>query len=285
LNKFIFYFPETHKYLSPENQKLRYPLVPFDLTNTYGLFIDKIESSGIKNVTPIIKFIPALDYKSNTDDLNITVNFTNKFDSVHFKIKEILKGYFGNSIQPDYAVASEEKRHNIIENHFKRYIKDGTISNFKVEHDEINTPLIEKPFILFAKGELTSMIEKAGDNILFKVGELIGPQTEIYHTINRKYNIENQFNRDYVRTITIQVPEGFQISNLNDLYMDYNYTNDNNKIYNFTSDYKMTDKTLTIHIDEYYKEINCPVEHFEEFSKVVNAAADFNKITLVIKPQ
>jgi len=36
-------------------------------------------------------------------------------------------------------------------------------------------------------------------------------------------------------------------------------------------------------IDEYYKEIYLPEEHFEGFKNVVNAAVDFNKVVLVLE--
>jgi hypothetical protein len=42
---------------------------------------------------------------------------------------------------------------------------------------------------------------------------------------------------------------------------------------------------LEVHIEEYYKEIYAPTSRYEDFRRVVNAAADFNKITLVLEKE
>jgi hypothetical protein len=48
----------------------------------------------------------------------------------------------------------------------------------------------------------------------------------------------------------------------------------------FVSWYKQDGKMITVFIEENYREIRLPLEKFEDFRKVINAAADFNKITL-----
>ncbi|MFZ1075315.1 MAG: hypothetical protein WAN50_03000, partial [Minisyncoccia bacterium] len=92
------------------------------------------------------------------------------------------------------------------------------------------------------------------------------------------------YNKEEVRTIVIHIPKGYEIKNLNDLNMDYNYEKNREKIYNFTSSYEVKDSVLYIHLTEYYKDINCPKENYDAFRKVVDASADFNKITLLLKP-
>ena len=57
------------------------------------------------------------------------------------------------------------------------------------------------------------------------------------------------------------------------------------KIYYFTSSYETGGNLLTVKIEEVYKEIACPVENFEDYRKVINASADFNKVTLMFEPK
>ncbi len=153
----------------------------------------------------------------------------------------------------------------------------------KAENFEINTPLIDKPFLIYSEGTINSLIENAGDNILFKVGELIGTQTELYHTEQRKYDIELLYNSELIRTINIHIPEGYFVKNLNDINIDFNYTKNYVNIYNFTSAYEIHNDTLKINIVEFYREINCQIKNYDDFSKVVNASADFNKLTLLFQ--
>ena len=51
----------------------------------------------------------------------------------------------------------------------------------------------------------------------------------------------------------------------------------------FISTYTLNDAELLINIHEFYKEIYYPVDTFEEFRKVINASADFNKVVLVLE--
>ena len=126
-------------------------------------------------------------------------------------------------------------------------------------------------------------VERAGSRILFKVGELIGPQIEMYRDDERTVAVENDFNRMYNRTIKIHLPDGYRVRNADDLLIDIAYTDEDDVPFSFKSDYILEDKVLTVHIEEYYKEIYAPLSRYEDFRKVVNAAADFNKITLVLE--
>ncbi len=45
----------------------------------------------------------------------------------------------------------------------------------------------------------------------------------------------------------------------------------------------MEGNLLTITIDEFYKEVLQPIDIYEPFQKVINAAADFNKVTLLLE--
>ena len=53
----------------------------------------------------------------------------------------------------------------------------------------------------------------------------------------------------------------------------------------FRSSYEQKDGKITVTIVEYYKVIDVPIAEYNEYKKVINAAADFNKITLVFEPK
>ncbi|MBA4055195.1 MAG: hypothetical protein C0490_10820, partial [Marivirga sp.] len=95
--------------------------------------------------------------------------------------------------------------------------------------------------------------------------------------------VENEFNRRYDRIIRIFIPAGYQIKNLDDLKINIAYKDRDLIPFIFKSDYSVKDGVLEISIEEFYKEIYAPLSRYEDFRKVVNAAADFNKITLVLE--
>jgi hypothetical protein len=53
----------------------------------------------------------------------------------------------------------------------------------------------------------------------------------------------------------------------------------------FFSQYSLEGEELLIFVEEYYKKITYPVEQYTAFQKVINAAADFNKVALVLKKE
>jgi hypothetical protein len=40
---------------------------------------------------------------------------------------------------------------------------------------------------------------------------------------------------------------------------------------------------LTVNIDEFYKQVLQPLAIYDTFQKIINAAADFNKVTLLLE--
>lgn len=51
----------------------------------------------------------------------------------------------------------------------------------------------------------------------------------------------------------------------------------------FKSSYKQEGNKIIIFVEEEYINIQYPKEKYEEFKAVINAAADFNKVTLVLE--
>jgi hypothetical protein len=200
-------------------------------------------------------------------------------------IESRMGGYTGAAIQPYYPFIPEERRREVMEGLVRRYMEDADFSEgLVVENGERNISPLEYPFIIKAKGHASSFIEKAGPKYLFKIGEVIGPQTEMYQEHERQNPIENDYNRSYNRVIRFNVPEGYEVKNLADLNMEVFHEEDGDRIYTFESSYQLlADGRVEVRVVEYYKRISCDIQYFEPFRAVVNAAADFNKIVLVME--
>ena len=118
---------------------------------------------------------------------------------------------------------------------------------------------------------------------LGQVSMVIGRQVEMYQDTSRQFDVENSYNHGYKRVLNITIPEGYQITNLGDLNMDVFSKNGDEKTMEFTCVHEVNDNVLTVTCNEYYNEIRIPLARYEEFRSVINAAADFNKITLVFE--
>ena len=132
--------------------------------------------------------------------------------------------------------------------------------------------------------ESDAFTEKAGRKYLFKVGELIGRQIQMYQEKERKLTLVDDYKRSYFRTINIRIPKGYKVVNLDDLNIENSYEKDGEELLSFKSNYKIIDGVLSITADEHYRINIIDKSIFEDYRKVINSAADFNKITLVLEP-
>jgi hypothetical protein len=280
LDDYVLYFPETEKFLAPYVFEFRYPLIQPEFTAQQGLFIEPFQLGEVKSALSSISEIPAIDYSYNIDNLDIEVSFNEDLSSNQIRQKREFGGYNAAYFTPYYDMMSADQRVGMIEQLTKQTAPDAVIKKWTaspIPNSKANNFLVDVDF------QSTHFLEKAGPRVLFKIGQLIGPQIEMYRDEQRSAEVENDFNRLYDRIIKIQLPKGYQVKNLNDLKFNIAYTDQDKMPFLFKSDYVLKDNILEIRIEEYYKEIYAPLSRYEDFRKVVNAAADFNKITLVLE--
>jgi hypothetical protein len=181
-------------------------------------------------------------------------------------------------LQAVYNLIPSENQLETRESLLKFMGDDAKVSSSKVFNAN-DMMMGVKPFVLTGEVTLGTLLESAGDKTLFHVGMTIGPQVELYQERERRLPVENEYNRGYYREISFPVPDGYKITNLDALNMKVVCTYDGTAA-EFVSWYKQDGKMITVFIEENYREIRLPLEKFEDFRKVINAAADFNKITL-----
>lgn len=279
LDEYLLYFPQTNGFLTPTQFELRYPLIPRELGGQQGLFIEPISIADIKTGISFIRDIPALPYTADQDNLTIEVKFSDDLEVNQVSHTRTFRGYDAASMVAYYETMSTDQRKKFAEELFSSSIPDIQLDTWDVKTSFVD----EFPQIAIASTYHTgNFLEKAGPRILFKVGELIGPQSELYSEEERKLPIENTHNRGYDRTIRFTIPDGYAIDNLDVLKFRVEYTDGVRVPFSFVSDYKVNGKEVTVTINEYYKELLAPLARYEDFRKVINAAADFNKVVLVL---
>ncbi len=275
----FFYFPKLDQYLSPEADYLRLGFVPWELTETYGLFVRPLKTKAGELGAGKIRFIDALDETKSAYNHYITVDMTeDPFEPIiDFDVQ--LSGYMSSFLQTAYEFLSDDEKEKTDESLIDMVAPGSDEAEIKVVNGEAAL-FGKKPLSLQVKTTSLNFTEKAGNKVLFKVGELIGEQTELYNEEPRKALIENDYNRTFDREIIVKLPEDYEVSNLDKLNFD-NSMPDETAV--FKSSYTLEDNVLTITIHEYYSRINFSVDEFEDYKKVINAAADFNKVILYLE--
>lgn len=283
LDNYVYYFPAYDKYLAPTQMEMRYGMIPFYWTHNEGLFIKKVKIGDTETSVSEVKFIPALDSKYSPDNIYADITFSEDLENATIKVTKKMGGYNAVNFQPYYTKIEPENLDKLHDQLLQFISPDADINNIKVENTDPNKSLIEYPFIISGDLTVTSLIEKAGNKYFFKVGDVIGRQSELYSEKNRVNSVENDFNRVYIRQIKIKIPNGYTFKNLDDIKKNVAFEEENGrKTMGFISTYKVEGDLLIIDIDEHYNDIEFPLSMFEDFRKVINAAADFNKVVLIL---
>lgn len=285
IDETAFYFPETKKYLSPTSIELRYPFIPFYWAGTKGLFLKVTTLGTFKSAIGTFGDIEMQPYQNSSHDMEATLKFSADMDSVIINSKQILTGYGAANYRPIYAFLPKEKQDDANLEIVKSVAKSTNIRNIKVENSLLTDFTDNKPLIISADITSGEMLEKAGNKILLKIGEIIGPQEEMYQEKPRQLPMELPYPHALKRTIVVEIPAGYVVKNLNDLNINIVHKDGDEQTMGFVSTYTQSGKKITINVVEDYRKVMYPLSQFEDFKKVINAAADFNKIVLVLEKE
>ncbi|MEQ9373777.1 MAG: DUF3857 domain-containing protein [Imperialibacter sp.] len=283
LNDYVIYLPDLGSYLAPYAFELRLGNIPSNLTATNGLYIRPMKVRDFTYPVAEVRWIPEPDHTVEFDNLSIGVRIPDDLSAAIIEVQRSFGGVQASYLKSIYEFLEPEKKQDLLEEMIEFLAIDAEVENVSLDNKTFTYQNWNDPFVITANYKAPSYLELAGDIMLFKVGELIGPQSELYQDEKRITRVQNTNNRSYFRKIQIHLPPDFLIENADDIDMNVQVEEGARVIYAFKSTHQLHNALLSITIDEFYNEIYFPQERFEEFRKVVNAAADWNKVTLVMK--
>jgi len=285
LTDFLLYFPKSKKYLSPNASGTRFGFPMPYLMDNYGLFIKEIAIGDYKSAVGKIKYIEPVKADEVVDVMKVTIDFNkeNLTENI-INFDRSFSGYYAMNIQPFMHLIQGDDREELVDSFIEGITKEFEITDRKLINDDSELFGV-KPMQFIVDFTTEAFVEKAGRKYLFKLGDLIGQQVQLYQEKERVLPLEEQFHRSYIRTLTINIPEGYKITNLDDINIDNSYEKDGKELFSFKSSYQLEGNTVTVTADEHYRENIVKVAMYEEYRTVINSAADFNKIVLLLEPK
>lgn len=281
LSELLFYFPSIQKYLTPTEIEYRIPLFPATIANNNGLFIKEKTFAGVKMGVGEINFIEIPGSEITHDVMDITVDFTKDIENPLITSKISFGGYSALNFQPIKDFASAEQYKSVLKSIAENYTVETEFKTLTTEND--GTEFIgKKPFVLNVSFDGKDLTKKAGENYLFSVGETIGKQMEFYQENKRTLPVEIDYPHYYTRKIKLLLPKGATVKNLDKFTMDFKSSVNGKDQAAFISKYSQKGDIITIDNIEYYHIINYPLSVFDAYKAVINAAADFNKIVIIV---
>jgi hypothetical protein len=283
LENFLIYLPETKKYLAPLEYAYRYPLFPASWGLNDGMFIKVVKLGEYSNALPEKRYIDLAPYTNNCHNHVVTMAFNKSMDTINVDLEMDFKGINAIGVLPAFALLEDkEKKLEIAKDMLKLMQKDDKITDVTWENAEMQTLSTDKYFKLKGIIHSTSIIEKAGPKYLISVGSIIGRQSELYENKKRQFDADMDEPHQLLRSIKFKIPAGFKISNLDAAKLNFVCKEGETILCKFISDGKMEGDEYVITIEETYNTPIVKLANFESFRKVINAAADFNKVVLVV---
>ncbi len=280
LDEILFYFPDIDLYMAPKYYAYRLGLTPSFTSNTDAAFLSKVSIGDVSNFMAEIEEIPGLPMEATGDSLKLDVKVDVSNKVLTGKLRRSLSGYMGFGLQTNAKSSEPEEKEYLIEQYIGLGSENTNVSDEKFYNDTVIDVFL-KPFIITANISSYEYVRFGEEEIIVNVGKLIGEQSRLEQKEARTQPVDLAYLRHFHRVITVEIPKGYKVKNLQDLNIAvYDTDNPSTAKAGFISTAKEENNKVIIECSEYYKKFHYPVDEFVNYQKVVNAAADFNDIRL-----
>ena len=278
LRDFLIYIPQERKYVAPGHLEYRLGEAPFNILGNHGLYITKSFEYYFSKIIQNEK-----DYSRTTRESNIS--FGEDLEYVTIEQHHEYTGFWSVTNRAVLNLSPEQAVKQFEDYLTGSGIEDKVVENFEIKNKEMLQQTYNLPFIVNCTLKSESLLEEAGDSYIFQLGKVIGTQSELYQETERVNPIEMTYPNQYDYTITVNIPEGYEAEGLESINIKKNYLSINGvEIAKFESKYEQKGNQIIVTIQEFYKTNEFDLHRYEDFRTVINAASDFNKAAILIKP-
>ncbi len=281
LQHFLIYFPETSNFIAPSSEGSRYGFIPGALCGQDGLFIRKSDDSPGK-MRGEIKWIQESNWKQNMNNLSVSMTFDLNNGIANVKTTHEYLGHSASFLQPYVNYMSAEDKQEEGESLLAIGASDARPRNVRITGFNGEDTLYRMPLSITGEFTTNSFLEKTCNSYLFKIGEVIGTQYHMYQEEERLTDIALVNPHGFVREINFEVPAGYKVTNLEALNI-FVADDSLSPTMMFKSTYTQQGSNVKVIIEESYQRVTYDKERYEDFRKVMNASADFNKVVLIFE--
>lgn len=283
-HEFMYYIPETKKFLSPYEKYLSYGYPPYELQGSEG----RTYYPALKE-NYVLSF-PIAPAEFTVNESQSTVTFSDDLTMANIEKTLSYTGYDGqlNRNWVKYINENEDDKK------LGEYIKERVfgddfnikITNYSFENQEFKYNYSNTPYNVIVKAEAQeSLTENAGNLVLVNLGKMIGKQGNLYQETDRKWDVDLKYAKTFKHKIVFNIPNRYEVESFKDLEIDKKTGGDETTNCSFKSTVKVEGNQLIVEVFEIYKSINYPKEIYQEYRNVVNASSDFTKASVVLRPK
>ncbi|XLS27586.1 DUF3857 domain-containing protein [Flavobacteriaceae bacterium M23B6Z8] len=278
IREFLIYLPKEQQYIAPDRIDYRIGEAPFYILGNQAVYVNEDLKFYFTEVTQS-------DPDFSRIVRNIDIDFKDDMEEAIIKQHQEYYGHWATSNRAFVTFSSPQDRKEFDNYLTASGIENKTVEKYELLNDKLYQQEYNVPFVVNSSITSGALLEEAGDSYIFEVGKVIGTQSELYQEKERVNPIEMQYPNKYNYTIKVRIPEGFIAEGLESLVINEKLEKENKLLCSFESNYEIKDQIIEITIEEIYAVNKFPKENYEDFRKVINAASDFNKATILFSAE
>lgn len=278
IREFLIYLPKEQQYIAPDRIDYRIGEAPFYILGNQAVYVNEDLKFYFTEVTQA-------DPDFSRIVRNIDIDFAEDMEGAVIKQHQEYYGHWATSNRAFVTFSSPQDRKEFDDYLTASGIVNKTVEKYELLNEKLYQQEYNVPFVVNSSITSSSLLEEAGDSYIFEVGKVIGTQSELYQEKERVNPIEMQYPNRYNYTIKVVIPDGYIAEGLESLVITEKLKKNDTILCSFTSNYEIKDKTIDITIEEIYAVNKFPKENYEDFRKVINAASDFNKATILFSTE
>ena len=278
LSEHVLFIPSLGKFVSMGYPNMRIGAPPAAVLDNFALIID-----NHTHTDPVGKIqFDAINFTRMNNQMDVSIS--SEFDNVTVKKKNKYTGYMAFEMREFIKEIGEEEIEAVIQEYEASSLGEVDLKSLSIKNEDFNLAVKNTPLEMDVEFDAKELIEDAGGTYILNIGRLIGEMMELYEEETRHTPIEIEYPYVYISKIKLQIPEGYTVTGLEDFVNQTYYFNDlKEKIAGFESIVKKKDNQIQFTIYEYYLSLLYRKEKYDDFRKVINAGADFNKLVLVLE--
>ncbi|MCQ2284407.1 MAG: hypothetical protein MJZ57_05850 [Bacteroidales bacterium] len=282
MQEFMFYFPELDMYLYPMTI-FRMGLTPSDFTNNEAAFMEELSMGKATTYVPNYKKIKPLPYTATFDSLNVELNINASEKQIQGSETRTIGGYRAAGIQANMSDFEIEQEEYFIEQYLGFGNENINVTGEKYTNNKPEDIAIN-PLRLSARFSTSDCATYSSKQIDLTIGAFIGKQSKLDWKHERLLPVDISYGHYDARTIVLNIPEGYTLSD-NYKKLDraiYDTDNESTAQAAFIVKTEVKDGKLYIYCTEYYKQLHYEVSEYPSILKVWNAACDFNDVKIAL---
>lgn len=280
---YLIYLPAYERFVHATTANSQVGIVPSYLDGNMALVTNPDRKETFKEINSSTS-------KHDGTELAVYVKLNINEGHSIISLTETGKGYVAYSHNVDmYYSDSEDERNQVILDNLDWRYPDCEVLSYNWINKESWGNLdscydYDCKRSYFAELKSGTLYDRIGEKLILNVGSLIGPQNELYNQESRTQPIVNGYNKSYSFSITIEIPDGYKFvdqQNLN-IHNEFKSSSGIAKC-GFKSSYEIVGNLIVITIYEFYDQINLSKSEYDDFKRVINSAADFNKSAILFE--